>query len=191
MEPDWWVILPTRYGLDMTRDLANPVGDDVTAVPGRFRRKGPGRVRYVPEVALGLEVTIRGGWYRPGLDGKPAMTELWSYRHKNTTRDLETGANLPPPLVEGSVVEFDPGDGPFGLYVANDEFRDAAFTEPAAVRAANPRLAGQPYKAMIYPYRDPATKELVPGSYLIGWEYSTNDDFQDVICRVENVELVE
>jgi hypothetical protein len=30
----------------------------------------------------------------------------------------------------------------------------------------------------------------VPHSYLIGWEYSTNDDFQDVVCRIDNVELV-
>jgi len=63
-------------------------------------------------------------------------------------------------------------------------------TEPAVVRAVNQRLAAQPYKAMIYPYRDPETGEFVPNSYLIGWEYSTNGDFQDAVCRVENVELV-
>ena len=43
---------------------------------------------------------------------------------------------------------------------------------------------------MIYPYRDKATGKVVPHSYLIGWEYSTNDDFQDVVCRVDNVDLV-
>jgi hypothetical protein len=26
---------------------------------------------------------------------------------------------------------------------------------------------------------------------LIGWEYSTNDDFQDVVCQVDNVILIE
>ena len=44
---------------------------------------------------------------------------------------------------------------------------------------------------MIYPYRDRATGERIRHSYLIGWEYSTNDDFQDVVCRVDNVELDE
>jgi hypothetical protein len=44
---------------------------------------------------------------------------------------------------------------------------------------------------MIYPNRDKATGRLIPNSYLIGWEYSTNDDFQDVVCQVDNVVLVE
>ena len=55
----------------------------------------------------------------------------------------------------------------------------------------NKRLAKQPYKAMIYPNRDKATGKLVPNSYLIGWEYSTNDDFQDVVCQLDNVILID
>jgi hypothetical protein len=43
---------------------------------------------------------------------------------------------------------------------------------------------------MIYPNRDPATGKTIPHSYIIGWEYSTNDDFQDVVCQVDNVELI-
>jgi hypothetical protein len=64
------------------------------------------------------------------------------------------------------------------------------FTEPKAVAAVNARLAAQPYKVMIYPFRDKATGRVVPHSYLIGWEYSTNDDFQDVVSRIENADLV-
>lgn len=191
-EPDWLVILDRVYGLRMLGDLKNPVTKDVLEVPGRFRKAGPGPVRYVPEIALGLEVTIRGGYYhaREAAEAVEPI-EIWSYQHKSTSRDLEDGAPLAPPLKEGSVVEFDPGDGEFGLYVGNDAFRDQVFSEPAVVRVRNARLAAQPYKAMIYPYRDPATGRLVANSYLIGWEYSTNDDFQDVVCRVENVVLVE
>ncbi len=48
---------------------------------------------------------------------------------------------------------------------------------------------GEP--AMIYPNRDKTTDRLIPNSYLIGWEYSTNDDFQDVVCQVDNVVLLE
>ncbi len=43
---------------------------------------------------------------------------------------------------------------------------------------------------MIYPFKEKATGKAVAGSYLIGWEYSTNDDFQDVVTRIDNVELI-
>lgn len=191
-EPDWAAVLRTRYGLSMFDDLLNPVRTTPGDTPGLFRKAGPGRVTYRPLIALGLETTTRGGWYAPGkTDASPGKHGLWSYTFKNTTADLETGKNLPPPLSKKSATEFDPGDAPFGLWVGNDGLKDGgAFTEPRVVAAVNARLAGQPYKAMIYPVRDKATGRVVPHSYLIGWEYSTNDDFQDVVCRVDNVELV-
>lgn len=190
-EPDWVVILRDRYGLAMFADLRNPVETTVEAVAGRFRKAGPGPVRYTPVIALGLDTTTRGGWYSGGEPAAPLRHELWSYTFKNTTADLDTGRNLPPPRLDGSKVEFDPGDATFGLWVSNDGFTDGGvFTEPRVVKAVNARLAAQPYKAMIYPNRDKSTGKLVPHSYLIGWEYSTNDDFQDVVCRVDNVDLV-
>ncbi len=54
----------------------------------------------------------------------------------------------------------------------------------------NKRLGSQPYKAMIYPYRDKISGRLIPNSYVIGWEYSNNDDFQDIVCQVDNVVLL-
>ncbi len=195
-EPDWSALLRDRYGLSMFGDLKNPVRTTAEATPGLFHRAGPGPVVYTPVIALGLETRNRGGWYVPTPAGspgdRPARTELWNYVHKNTTDDLRTGKNLPPPLTAGSRTQFDPGDRPFGLWVANDGVDDGigVFTEPALVARWNKRLARQPYKAMIYPYRDRATGKIVPHSYLIGWEYSTNDDFQDIVCRVDNVDLV-
>lgn len=192
-EPDWDVVLKDMYGLSMFGDLLNPVKTTVEATPGLFRKAGPGPVKYTPVIALGLVTLNRGGWYAPGADAKsPEKHELWSYLHKNTTEDIETGKNLPPPLAAGSTTSFDPGDRSFGLWISNDGLKDGGvFTQPQVVAAVNQRLAKQPYKAMIYPYRDKATGQLVPHSYLIGWEYSTNDDFQDVVCRVDNVELIE
>jgi hypothetical protein len=176
----------------MLDDLENPLGNDLAAVPGLFRKAGPGPVRYVPVIALGMETTTRGGWYQPGEQpNRPPTRELWSYTFRNTGSDVENGRNLPPPLADGSVAEFDPGTAEFGLWVANDGLKDGGvFTQPKAVRAVNARLAAQPYKAMIYRTRDRATGRIIPNSYVIGWEYSTNDDFQDVVCRVDNVELV-
>ncbi len=191
-EPNWIVLLQEQYGLRMYADLANPVEARPESVRGLFRKAGDGPVTYRPLIALGLETTTRGGWYPRG-DGqdRPGRRELWSYTFKNTTADLETGSNLPPPLASDSKVEFDPGNELFGVWVANDQFDDGGvYSQPAVVKAVNARLAAQPYKAMIYPYKDKSTGKIVPHSYLIGWEYSTNDDFQDVVCRIDNVELV-
>jgi hypothetical protein len=186
------VILRDRYGLSMLGDLANPVLSTPEATPGLFRKAGPGPVTYAVEIALGLETRTRGGWYRPPREGEAALKEpLWSYVFKNTADDLASGKNLPPPLEAGAKTTFDPGDAPFGLWVSNDGFDDGGvFTQPGQVARHNKRLARQPYKAMIYPNRDKATWKLIPHSYLIGWEYSTNDDFQDVVCRLDNVDLL-
>jgi hypothetical protein len=191
-EPDWLAILDAMYGLRMIADLENPVASRVDDVPGTFRKAGSGPVVYTPVIALGLETVNRGGWYTSHKKGgEIRLKELWSYKFKNTARDVETQTHLPPPLADGSRTEFDPGDLPFGLWVANDGLNDGGvFTEPKHVRARNARLAEQPYKAMIYRLKDKATGKVVPHSYLIGWEYSTNDDFQDVVCRVDNVDLV-
>jgi hypothetical protein len=188
-EPDWVAILDAMYGLRMFGDLLNPVTTTPEATPGLFKKAGPGPVTARPVIALGLEVKISGGWYRAAA-GRADPIKLWSYQFKNTGKDIETGSNLPPPLAAGSATAFDPGDAPFGLYVTNDQFKDFVFTEPARVAAQNPRLAKQPYKVMIYPFKEKASGKLIPGSYLIGWEYSTNDDFQDVVMRIDNVELL-
>lgn len=192
-EPDWVAILKGVFDLEMFDDLLNPLETTPEATPGLFRKVGPGPVLCTPVMSLGMETTTRCGWYLPGDEpGQPDKKPLWAYTFKNTGRDIETGENLPPPLDEGSTTRFDPGDVLFGFFASNDGLDDGGvFTEPAVVKAVNERLASQPYKAMIYPNKDPETGHIIPNSYLIGWEYSTNDDFQDVVIRVDNVTLVE
>ena len=178
----------------MFGDLKNPVKTTAEATPGLFRKAGDGPVRFRPMIALGLPTRNRGGWYKALSDGKgePIKTNLWSYLYKNTTEDLRTGKNLPPPLDPHASTEFDPGEKPFGLWVSNDGLQDGGvFSEPALVRRLNKRLTKQPYKAMIYPNRDKTSGKIVPNSYLIGWEYSTNDDFQDVVCQLDNAVLID
>ena len=191
-EPDWKVVLSERYGLSLFADLCNPVKTNAAETPGLFRKAGPGPVTYAPVIALGLTTRNHGGWYLPAAEGgEPRKFPLWTYTFKNTADDLKTGKNLPPPLEQGARTTFDPGDQPFGLWVSNEGFTDGGvFSEPALVARINKRLASQPYKAMIYPNRDKSTGRPIPNSYLIGWEYSTNDDFQDVVCRVDNVVLL-
>lgn len=184
-EPNWWDVLESLYQLDMFGDLANPVTGVVEETPGLFVKAGSGNVVFEPALALGTEQTTHGGWYIPSAGGEaPDKKELWSYLHKHTADDVSSGTVAPPPLAPGSTKEFDPGDQPFGLWISNDNFDDGGiFSEPALVAAINERLAAQPYKAMIYALKGQSN------AYLIGWEYSTNDDFQDVVCVVRNVRL--
>ncbi len=191
-EPDWVVVLRERYGLKLFEDLLNPVRTTAVRAPGLFRKAGPGPVKFTPMIALGLETRTRGGWY-PAVKSKtaPRKVEIWSYVFKNTTDDLKNERNLPPPLEKGASVSFDPGEGLFGLWVSNDGFDDGGvYSEPGQVAAHNKRLMKQPYKAMIYSLLDKATGKPIPGRLVVGWEYSTNDDFQDVVCEIENATLV-
>jgi hypothetical protein len=193
-EPDWAVVLRDRYGLAMFADLKNPVKTTPSAAPGLFRKAGPGPVKFTPVIALGLTTRTRGGWYPALADsaGSPKKVGLWSYELKNTGDDLRTGKNLPPALDPGSTTEFDPGVSEFGLWVSNDGLSDGGvFSQPQLVARINERLSKQPYKAMIYANRDKTTGKIVPNSFVIGWEYSTNDDFQDVVCHIDNVVLVD
>jgi hypothetical protein len=193
-EPDWEIVLRDRFGLALFADLKNPVKTTAVETPCTFRKAGPGPVKFTPLIAMGLATRTRGGWYSALLDrtASPKKNRLWSYVFRNTAEDLRTDKNLPPPLEPNSSIEFDPGDAPFGLWISNDGLPDGGvFSEPALVARVNRRLAKQPYKAMIYPNRDKASGKAVAHSYVIGWEYSTNDDFQDVVCQVDNVVFLE
>jgi hypothetical protein len=188
-EPDLEIVLKNLYGLRMFDDLLNPVATAPEAAIVHFRRSGADEVVFTPILALGLEVAIRGGYYIPDPKNDVEV-ELWHYVHKSTAAQVEAKTDLRPPLRGQSRTRFDPGGDTFGLWIGNDQFKDRVYTDPARVAKFNKRLAKQPYKAMVYPVKDPKTGKDVPNSYLIGWEYSTNDDFQDVVCRIDNVVLV-
>lgn len=197
-EPKWPDLLKAQWGLDVRRDLRNPLIDR-GAPAALFVRAERGKpVRCTPILALGLTSTTHGGWYRSGprasefpRDIASIRRELWAYTYRQSDAERSgppDHAFTVPPLQSGDV-SFDPGDEPFGLWIRNEQFDDGGvFTQPGLVAAVNARLRSQPYKAMIYPYRERG--RTVPHSYLIGWEYSTNDDFQDVVTRVDNVRLL-
>jgi len=189
-EPDWKDILEQQWKLDMRRDLRNPLHEG--AVPSHlFVRAGRGPVKFTPIIALGREEMTLGGYYRP-REGvlEYQIHEVWRFAHKQSEAEMKSGKFTPPELDLGRN-EFEPGDEPFGLWVSSDAFKDErVFTDPRAVTRTNPRLKAQPYKAMIYPTVDIATGRPVPHSYIIGWEYSDNDDFQDVVTRIDNVKLL-
>jgi gluconolactonase len=187
-EPDLSDILKQQWKLDMNRDLRNPLHEG--AVPAHlFVRAGRGAVTFTPVIALGREEKTNGGWYRH-RDGRQELHELWRYASKQPQPEMKSG-EFKPPKIDLGRVELEPGDEPFGLWVSNDAFKDErVFTDPRVVVATNQRLKAQPYKAMIYPNVDTKTGQPVANSYIIGWEYSDNDDFQDVVTRIDNVRLL-
>ena len=91
-EPDWLVLLYRLYGLRMLEDLLNPVTTTPEATPGRFRKAGPGPVRYRPVLALGLEVPIRG----PRNEARSALTRsaasCWTKCPASSTTSIESGS---------------------------------------------------------------------------------------------------
>ena len=196
-EPGLVDILARVWGLELERDLRNPIQQGPGA--GLFIKADPNKpVVFRQVIALGMENPTHAGWYPAGpnpgdVPGDPAKArvELWSYAFKQPEGEMNSYTFTAPPLSKGEPA-FDPGLGPFGLWVSNEAFDDdgGVYTQPAAVAKANARLRAQPYKAMIYPTRDRKFGKLVPDSYIIAWEYSTNDDFQDILTRIDNVRLL-
>ncbi len=194
-EPNLTAILES-WKLDVTRDLRNPVLEGVEPAC-RFVRMNKGKVTFTPIVALGLETTTRGGWYPvdlrriPSVAGRAreASVVVWNYTFKQPKAEMDS-LKFTAPKVEGPSA-FDPGDKPFGVFVRNDQFSDGGvYVDRREVAATNKRLQNQPYKALVYPAVDAKTGEPIADSYLICWEYSDNDDFQDVITRIDNVRLL-
>jgi gluconolactonase len=192
-EPDWEDLLEAQWGLMMMRDLRNPY-QPAHESAGVFRRVNPDKpVTFEPILAFGLETTTRGGWYSPASDTAqqgPKKVELWSYTFKQPEKSADADKFADVPGLQKTTT-FHPTQETFGLWVSNDEFQnETVYSQPSCTRRQNKRLQAQPYKAMIYPNRDRKTGKLIPHSYVIGWEYSTNDDFQDVVTVISNVELL-
>jgi hypothetical protein len=148
-----------------------------------FVRAGPGPVVSRPVAAWGLEKVCHTGWYRPAAVGAPVglpeRHELWRLAADQNKRDQ-------PPLSPGGKTEFDPGDRPFGLWVSTEGFAGEVVYTEDALQAGIPRFpASDRHKARVFRARK-ASGDL-PNSFLIRWEYSTNNDFQDLVTLVQNV----
>ena len=89
----------------------------------------------------------------------------------------------------------DPGKKPFGFYVQSANFNPAFSTRGETVCTQDQlnrritRFGNNIHKARVYLYRD--GMEVKPNWYLICWEFSTNDDFQDLITVVRGVSAVD
>lgn len=148
-----------------------------------FEKAGPGPVVSRPIAAFGLPKVCQSGWYRPVHGSRPPKKrKLWSV-------DGPFNKQYGPPIILGSVTSFNPGRHPFGLWVATGGFPKETIYTDGRLQRFTPRFKPtDQHKVRAYPAR--AKDCPVPNTYVLGWEYSTNNDFQDIVTVVENVHAV-
>jgi hypothetical protein len=143
-----------------------------------FVKAGPGPVTVTPIAAYGLPKRCHCGWYHPA-NGVPERHLLW-------TVDADHNKQAFPPVMPGSITRFDPGEAPFGLWVSSEGFKnEIVSTEDALQRSIARFKPDDQHKAHVFPVKKAG--KLVPNEYVIGWEYSTNNDDQDMVTLVTNV----
>jgi hypothetical protein len=151
-----------------------------------FVKAGKGQVTHKPIAAFGLEKVCTSGWYWPAhlgrSTGRGPKIELWKV-DENHNKQYE------PPLMQGAKTSFEPGSKPFGLWVSTAGFADETVCTEMALQSFVPRFKADDHdKAHVFPVRRDG--KLVRNSYIIGWEYSTNNDDQDIVTIVTNVKPV-
>ncbi|HVK06913.1 MAG TPA: ThuA domain-containing protein, partial [Armatimonadaceae bacterium] len=159
-------------------------GTDVTtggelSFGGLFARAKPGApVSFTPLAAYGTLKTTRGGWYRVKGDLTDRV-EMWRIEGPENKR-------MRPPLMPGGKTAFAPGGDPFGLWIASESFPGEVIHTEDRRQAAIARFGKKLHKSHVYAaVRGDGTP--VPDAVCIGFEYSTNDDNQEVVALVENV----
>lgn len=112
------------------------------------------------------------------LDGQAARLQPLG------TMNSEGYQSLNPPLAPGSRSEFDPGDQPFGIYLAANSYAKQNTFSLDRLNTGSTRHATR-----IYPLKDRAGT-VIPNSYLLGFEPSENGDYQDAVFVLQNVRPV-
>jgi hypothetical protein len=165
--------------------------DEITAPTFVRARRGP--VMLTPIAAFGLASICSAGWYVPQSSaptapaagiagapgaGAPVSSTLWQVGAHDNKR-------YHPPLLKPGGTHFNPGGGPFGVWVATGGFPGEVIYSQDELQLLDPRFPSDDrHKAHVYPVRRHG--RLAPNAYVIGWEYSTNDDNQDMVTLLTN-----
>lgn len=157
------------YELDVTKD----------EIPAQFFvRAGRGKMTHRPLAAFGLPKVCTSGWYKL-TNERPDKVTLWQVGEKDNKQDN-------PPIATGGKTNFEPGKSPFGLWVSTAGFKDEVVCTEDGQQQFVPRFkVGDWHKAHVYPAK--RSGKIIKNAYVIGWEYSTNNDNQDMVTLVENV----
>ncbi len=165
-------------------------GTDITAggevSVQRWKKAGKDKPRFTPLAAYGVEKVSMGGWYEAPnptvtATNPPKKHDLWKIGAKNNKR-------MAPPLERKSKTDFEPGNKPFGLWIASEGFPgETIYTEDPLQAFVKRFPEVDRHKAHVYA----AVKTdgtAVPNTYLVGFEYSTNNDNQEIVGLLEGVE---
>ena len=147
----------------------------------QFRKAQPGLVRSYPLAAYGQPKECASGWY--AADSPDKRIGLWKVDGRHQKEDN-------PPTESKGVITFDPKDKPFGLWIASKAFPGETVDTDDGRNAAIARFGGAPVRKVRVWAAVSSNGVAIPNSYLLGWEYSTNDDFQDIVTIVENVQPI-
>ncbi len=161
-------------------------GTDVTAGgeidAQRLVKASAGRVTFRPLAVYGVLKTCSAGWYKADLQtqDRPKSLTLWKV-------DAPHNKQMKPPLMKRAQTSFDPGSAPFGLWVATDGFKgETIYTEDRLQALVKRFPPSDRHKTHVYAAVD-SSGTSIPNAVIIGFEYSTNDDNQEIVGLVENV----
>ncbi|WP_165795433.1 Kelch repeat-containing protein [Deinococcus koreensis] len=143
-----------------------------------FRRAGTGPVRLRPVARYSPDGPAPFGFFTlDGPSGGARLKELG-------TIPAGEHQTLHPAVTASTRLDFDPGDQPFGVYLAPNAYApQGTFTLDS--------LNGGPTRrgVRVYPVRDRAG-EVVADTYLLGLEPAANGDYQDAVFLLEQAQPV-
>jgi hypothetical protein len=143
----------------------DPIGDEVRAP--RFRRAGPGLVTMKPVARYSPDEPIPYGLY---VSASAVQTLGIIDRGQFQT--------LLPTTQAGAIAGIDPGEGTFGVTCASATH--ATFSEDAL------NTGTVKHAVRSYPLKNRAG-QLIPNTYLVGFEEAANGDYQDYVFVLGNV----
>ncbi|MDP9149022.1 MAG: hypothetical protein M3O36_03645 [Myxococcota bacterium] len=164
-----------------------PNTDEVAA--SQFVKAGAGNVTMSVVARFSPMGVLPYGWYLPASSTTRHVVGTMSMITDPQTSDK--ARMVYPPLAAGSATTFDPGSGPFGIWVYSDQQTqkyatgnaangDYDFTQDALNSPANV------HRIKSYPLKD-AAGAPVPHMYLVAVEEAGNGDYQDYVFLLGNV----
>ena len=165
-------------------------GTDEVAAP-HFVKAGTGPITLTVAARFSPAGVLPYGWYPSSASS--TMTTVGTMSMIVDAQTSNKARMVYPPLLAGSSTTFDPGSGPFGLWVYSDQKTekyneggntingDYDYTQDA------PNSPTGVHRIKSYPLKD-STGTAIPHQYLVAVEEAGNGDYQDYVFVVGNVD---
>jgi hypothetical protein len=176
-------------GSDPTTLGGLEAGTDEVAAP-HFTKAGAGNVTITLAARFSPKGPLPYGWYSTTTGCPTGCTKVAAMASTADAQTSDTARMVNPPFGTG-ITSFDPGAGPFGLWVYSDQRShlydtgtvtngDYVYSQDALNAPANV------HRFRSYPLKD-AAGTAIADSYLIGIEEAGNGDYQDYVFVLGNV----